>query len=147
MIHRQARGDHAVTSGIDRTGIQSDHLVLAPDAFGEDDHAAVRDLLLEIAAQASRFTGSGSIDTTLLAPRRREGRGFEVRYRAVRNWRPRLLDQAHGESKNGKELLTYLLSEHAWDAESNGRDYVLKGDIVADCGAHVGVFTDIAMTP
>jgi FkbM family methyltransferase len=50
-----------------------------------------------------------------------------------------------GNSKDGRELLTYLLSEHAWMAESNGRDHVKQGDIVVDCGAHVGVFTDMAL--
>lgn len=50
-----------------------------------------------------------------------------------------------GNSKNGRELLTYLLSEHAWMAESNSRDHVKPGDIVVDCGAHVGVFTDMAL--
>jgi FkbM family methyltransferase len=50
-----------------------------------------------------------------------------------------------GDTKTGKQLLTYLLSEHAWMAESNGRNHVKVGDIVADCGAHVGVFTDMAL--
>jgi FkbM family methyltransferase len=50
-----------------------------------------------------------------------------------------------GNSKDGKELLTYLLSEHAWMAESNGKSHVKSGDIVFDCGAHVGVFTDMAL--
>jgi FkbM family methyltransferase len=50
-----------------------------------------------------------------------------------------------GNSKDGKELLTYLLSEHAWMAESNGQNHVKPGDIVFDCGAHVGVFTDMAL--
>jgi FkbM family methyltransferase len=50
-----------------------------------------------------------------------------------------------GTTKNGKELLSYLLSDHSWMAEVNGRNHVKKGDIVLDCGAHVGVFTDIAL--
>ena len=50
-----------------------------------------------------------------------------------------------GDSKDGKELLTYLLSEHAWMAESNSSSHVMNGDIVIDCGAHVGVFTDMAL--
>jgi FkbM family methyltransferase len=50
-----------------------------------------------------------------------------------------------GNSKDGKELLTYLLSEHAWMAESNGANHVRNGDIVIDCGAHVGVFTNMAL--
>ncbi len=50
-----------------------------------------------------------------------------------------------GDTKDGKTLLAYLLSEHGWMAGINGRDHVKPGDIVLDCGAHVGVFTDIAL--
>jgi hypothetical protein len=50
-----------------------------------------------------------------------------------------------GETKDGKELLSYLLSEHGWMASVNGADHVKKDDIVLDCGAHVGVFTDTAL--
>ena len=50
-----------------------------------------------------------------------------------------------GTDKNGKDLLSYLLSDHAWMAKINWRDHVKKGDIVFDCGAHVGVFTDMAL--
>src|ERR1700680_2321519 len=47
-----------------------------------------------------------------------------------------------GSAKNGKDLLSYLLSDHSWMAEINGPNHVKKGDVVLDCGAHVGVFTD-----
>jgi FkbM family methyltransferase len=50
-----------------------------------------------------------------------------------------------GEEMNGKELIIYLLSEQGWMAELNGKDHVQPGDIVIDCGAHVGTFTDIAL--
>ena len=50
-----------------------------------------------------------------------------------------------GDTKDGKELLLYLLSEHRWMAGVNGGDHVKQGDIVLDCGAHVGVFTDTAL--
>ena len=50
-----------------------------------------------------------------------------------------------GTARNGKELLSYLLSDHSWMAEINGANHVKKGDVVFDCGAHVGVFTDIAL--
>jgi len=50
-----------------------------------------------------------------------------------------------GETKDGKELLGYLLAEHGWMASVNGKDHVKPGDIVLDCGAHVGVFTDMAL--
>jgi FkbM family methyltransferase len=50
-----------------------------------------------------------------------------------------------GDTKNGKELLIYLLSEHGWMASVNSPDHVKPGDIVLDCGAHVGVFTDKAL--
>ena len=50
-----------------------------------------------------------------------------------------------GARKDGRTLLAYLLSEHAWMAAVNGGDHVQRGDIVLDCGAHVGVFTDLAL--
>ena len=50
-----------------------------------------------------------------------------------------------GDAKDGKALLCYLLAEHNWMAASNRRDHVRRGDIVFDCGAHVGVFTDLAL--
>ena len=37
--------------------------------------------------------------------------------------------------------LGWLLAEHHWDKESNPEAHVRKGDVVVDCGAHVGVFT------
>lgn len=51
-----------------------------------------------------------------------------------------------GESMPGKELLAYLLTEHTWMAELNAKHVVKPGDIVIDCGAHVGVFTDFALS-
>lgn len=35
----------------------------------------------------------------------------------------------------------WLLAEHQWIREAVGDTYVRKGDVVMDCGAHVGVFT------
>jgi FkbM family methyltransferase len=58
--------------------------------------------------------------------------------------RPFWIKQA-GTSRNGKELLRYLLSEHEWMASINSSDHVKAGDVVVDCGAHVGTFTDIAL--
>jgi FkbM family methyltransferase len=52
--------------------------------------------------------------------------------------------QRKGATKNGKELLIYLLAEQSWVAELN-REHVKPGDVVLDCGAHVGTFTDIAL--
>ena len=49
-----------------------------------------------------------------------------------------------GESKAGKELLAYLLTEHQWMAELNPDKVVRVGDTVIDCGAHVGVFAHLA---
>jgi FkbM family methyltransferase len=50
-----------------------------------------------------------------------------------------------GDTKDGKTLLSYLISEHAWMAGVNSGNHVMPGDIVLDCGAHVGVFTDTAL--
>lgn len=50
-----------------------------------------------------------------------------------------------GAASDGKELLAYLISEHRWMAESNPQQGVRPGDIVIDCGAHVGTFTDEAL--
>jgi FkbM family methyltransferase len=50
-----------------------------------------------------------------------------------------------GERKDGRELLAYLLSEHRWMAQMNPAEHVRPGDIVLDCGAHVGVFTHTAL--
>lgn len=45
----------------------------------------------------------------------------------------------------GKHLLTYLLAEHTWVGRTNPRNIVRSGNIVLDCGAHVGVFTHMAL--
>ncbi len=52
-------------------------------------------------------------------------------------WIKRGADQGWG----GKRLLAFLLSEHSWMASINPKDTVRQGDVVLDCGAHVGVFT------
>lgn len=50
-----------------------------------------------------------------------------------------------GEEMNGKALLSYLLVDHELMA-SRWQEYgVRAGDIVLDCGAHVGVFTEKAL--
>jgi FkbM family methyltransferase len=56
-------------------------------------------------------------------------------------WIPR------GESQewDGGRLLTFLLAEQAWKGRANPRNTVRSGDIVLDCGAHVGVFTHTAL--
>ena len=55
------------------------------------------------------------------------------------------IKRAADTKKDGHWTLIYLLSEHGWMAGVNGRDHVQPGDIVFDCGAHVGVFTDMAL--
>ena len=35
----------------------------------------------------------------------------------------------------------WLLAEHQWMKESTPQSHVRKGDVVIDCGAHIGVFT------
>lgn len=42
-------------------------------------------------------------------------------------------------------LLGYLIAEHDWIAQSFPERHVRSGDIVLDCGAHVGVFTRKAL--
>jgi len=49
------------------------------------------------------------------------------------------------KSKNGQDMLANLLAEHRWMAELNPSEGVRPGDIVIDCGAHVGVFTHTAL--
>ncbi len=50
-----------------------------------------------------------------------------------------------GQQADGKALLSYLLTEHLWMKQINPENSVLKGDIVLDCGAHVGTFVDQAL--
>ncbi len=50
-----------------------------------------------------------------------------------------------GTKLGGKELLAYLFSDHIWMAKNNPANQVRNGDIVLDCGAHVGVFTQNAL--
>lgn len=50
-----------------------------------------------------------------------------------------------GATRGGRDLLAYLLAEHAWIAEKHASDLVRRGDVVLDCGAHVGVFTSEAL--
>ncbi len=46
------------------------------------------------------------------------------------------------QTESGAKGLTYLLAEHA---SVNDRQPVRRGDVVIDCGAHVGVFTHKAL--
>ena len=50
-----------------------------------------------------------------------------------------------GSDRNGGGLLNYLFAEHEWIASRSHEASVRKGDIVLDCGAHVGVFTRQAL--
>ena len=50
-----------------------------------------------------------------------------------------------GKKFNGQALISYLLAEHAWIRKTNERSYINKGDVVIDCGGHVGVFTHNAL--
>lgn len=50
-----------------------------------------------------------------------------------------------GERWDGSRLVPYLLAEHEWMSERHPVSNVHPGDIVLDCGAHVGVFTQRAL--
>ena len=50
-----------------------------------------------------------------------------------------------GINMRGDQLIGYLLAEHEWMAEQHPDKLVQPGDVVLDCGAHVGVFTAIAL--
>jgi FkbM family methyltransferase len=50
-----------------------------------------------------------------------------------------------GEELDGRRLIGYLVAEHRWMEESNPEVQVRPGDVVLDCGAHVGVFTHSAL--
>lgn len=50
-----------------------------------------------------------------------------------------------GEGLDGAQFIAYLLAEHRWMIRSNPDNYVRRGDVVMDCGAHVGVFTHYAL--
>ncbi len=50
-----------------------------------------------------------------------------------------------GRNMPGQDLLAYLLGEHQWMIERSPVTPVGPGDVVLDCGAHVGVFTHNAL--
>jgi FkbM family methyltransferase len=50
-----------------------------------------------------------------------------------------------GTNMNGEALLAYLLAEQEWDVALVEKEHVRPGDIVLDCGAHVGTFTNKAL--
>jgi hypothetical protein len=50
-----------------------------------------------------------------------------------------------GDGAESRELLAYLLAEHDWLIQENPKQGVQPGDIVLDCGAHVGTFAHLAL--
>ncbi len=50
-----------------------------------------------------------------------------------------------GERANGEALVPQLIAEHLWIAAQDPVNVVRPGDIVIDCGAHVGIFVDQAL--
>lgn len=51
----------------------------------------------------------------------------------------------NGTAMNGEALLAYLLAEQEWDAALGDKAHVRRGDIVLDCGGHIGTFTNKAL--
>ena len=47
-----------------------------------------------------------------------------------------------GERMNGEALVAHLVAEHRWIASQDPASVVKPGDIVIDCGAHVGIDPD-----
>ena len=50
-----------------------------------------------------------------------------------------------GKGGSGRDLIGFLLAEHVWMSQNNPRNMVRQGDVVIDCGAHVGIFTHMAL--
>ena len=50
-----------------------------------------------------------------------------------------------GTTRDGLDLLAYLIAEHEWVIETSRKNLVRAGDIVLDCGAHVGTFASMAL--
>lgn len=50
-----------------------------------------------------------------------------------------------GADGDGRIFIGYLQAEHDWLAALNPEQQVQRGDVVIDCGAHVGVFTNFAL--
>ncbi len=53
--------------------------------------------------------------------------------------------KSSGKKFDGLGLIAYLLAEHAWIRKTSDKAMILKGDVVIDCGGHVGVFTHTAL--
>ena len=50
-----------------------------------------------------------------------------------------------GTTMDGEALLAYLLAEQEWDVALVEKKHVRPGDIVLDCGGHIGTFTNKAL--
>lgn len=51
-----------------------------------------------------------------------------------------------GTAMDGPSLLHYLIAEHVWMLKMSPNDGPRAGDVVIDCGAHVGTFVDEALS-
>jgi FkbM family methyltransferase len=56
------------------------------------------------------------------------------------------IKQGTDQNWSGEHLLAFLLAEHAFMGDANPDDAVRPADVVIDCGAHVGVFVQRALS-
>ncbi len=83
-----------------------------------------------------------ALETDLSVERRDASLGIELIRSSGRSF---WIKEGAGDRVNGRRLLAHLLVEHSFLGETNSADMVRHGDVVLDCGAHIGVFTHFAL--